>query len=280
MRKYLLITTAILLAGCTPRSAHINYGDIASAFSGKRQFSRTYEASREECAVHAAWAASKRARERLQRYQVQLVNAQDELSKNRAWQNGTCVQVAMQDLPPRPKTLTENEIAFESLGSCMDSLARRAPMTEIVQSLNFLRKEDYLKTGALWAKRYKEGHRESCSDQQTSLWNDWFVRMCGGFGPEALASCMEARLNVCLEEIEKSCRAPLTNWEQKVAFLKNEPEVLFQQCQRNVDEIVEAEREIPNAQVTAQLNEEEYQRFYKKGKSVPASACLTYMRGE
>lgn len=280
MRKYLLITTAILLAGCTPRSAHISYGDIASAFGGKRQFSRVQEASAEECAVHAAWAASKRATGKLQRYQAQLASAQNALSKNRAWQGGSCVQVAMQDLPPRPKTLTEKEIAFESLGSCMDSLARRAPMTEIVQSLNFLRKENYLITGAQWAKRYKEGHRESCSDQQTSLWNDWFVRMCGGFGPEALASCMEARLNVCMEEIEKSCRAPLRSWEERVAFLKQEPEALFQQCQRNVQEIAESEREIPNAQVTAQLNEEEYQRLYKKGKPVPSIACRAYMQGE
>ena len=280
MKKYLLITTAILLAGCTPRSAHINYGDVASAFGGKRQFSHTYEASREECAVHAAWAASKRATEKLQRYQVQLANAKDALSKNRAWQNGACVQVSMQDLPPRPKTLTQNEIAFESLGSCVDSLSRSRPMTDVIQAFHSLRKEDYLKTGALWTKRYREGHRVSCSDQQTSLWNDWFIRMCGGFGPEALASCMDAGMNVCMEQITKSCRAPLTSWEQKVAFLKKEPEVLFQQCQSNVEDIAEAEREIPNAQVTAQLNQEEYQRLYKNGKPVPSTACRTYMQGE
>jgi hypothetical protein len=280
MRQYLLITTAILLAGCTPRSAHINYGDIASVFAGKRHYSHTYEASREDCAVHAAWAASKRASEKLHHYKVQLTNAQDALSKNRAWQNASCVQVAMQELPPRPKTLTENEIAFESLGSCVDSLSRRLPMTDVIHAFHSLRKEDYLKTGALWTKRYKEGHREPCSDQQTSLWNDWFIRMCGGFGPEALASCMDAGMNVCVEQITKSCRAPLTNWEHKIAFLKKEPEVLFQQCQRHVEDIAQAEREIPNAEVTAQINKQEYQRHSKKGKPVPSTACRNYMQGE
>ena len=269
MKKHLLISSVIFLSGC---NAHIGYGDLANALRGNSMHAyQTVQrrGSPEECAVHATGRAATLAESEVRRLKSQSENAQASLSKNRAWQNGTCVQVSMRDLPSRPKTLSDDQIAFQAIGSCMDTVMRRAPMADVVQSFASVRKEDYLKVGAAWSK----GHKESCADTQTSQVDDWITRMCGVFGPEAKWGCMQKRVETCIQEIAQSCRAPLSAWEAETARIKNEPENLFNQCKQSLRDIEEAEQQLPNAEVTARLNREEHNRLSQERRIVPASAC-------
>lgn len=271
MKKHLLLTSVIFLTGC---NAHIGYNDLASVVRGNSYYAHSsvqQKASPEQCAIHATARAANSAESQLSRYQAQLTNAQEALSKNKAWQNGSCVRPAMRELPPRPKTLSENEIAFQAIGSCTDTAMRRAAATEVVQAFASVRREDYLKIGAAWNK----GNKEQCAMQQMSQANDWFARaVCGVFGQEARWSCMQDAVDFCVQKITETCRAPLSVWEMQTTLIKKEPEALFEQCQSSLQQIGEAEREIPNAQITAKLNREEHNRIAaSNSRPVPISAC-------
>ncbi len=270
MKKYLFLSSAILLTGC---NTHVGYGDIATALGGNglhRNQTVERKASLEECAVHATAQAANRAENEVRRLKSQLANAEGSLADNRAWQNGSCVIVEMKALPPRPDTLSENEIAFQAIGSCMDITMRRHPMVDVVQAFSSIRKEEFLKIGAEWSN----GHHESCASIEMSQVDDWAIRnVCGILGAEARWGCMQNRVMTCIEQVAQSCGATLEAWQRQTDLIKSEPQSLLTQCQTSVQEIKEAQHEIPNAEATARLNSEEHNQLAQARVIVPASTC-------
>lgn len=271
-----IILSALALNGCT---AHVGYHDIGAAlrsgFSGNQSASAVYaqqKPSARDCAFHATARAAQEARSSLGSYKNRLAAAQRGLSQSPAWQNGSCIRPAMRSLPPQPKGLSQKDVELQSIGSCLDLAVRRQSRNDLMQALIAVRQEKLLE----YAVKWNEGHQEPCSVAvgQTQV-EDFTARaICGVFGREAYSGCIITNLKKCIQTVADRCNAPLAVWRQNVEAIQNEPDVLFQQCQSNISLIEEAERRIPDLEMTVQLNQEEYSKLAASGGAkVPASAC-------
>jgi hypothetical protein len=273
---YFIILSALSLSAC---SAHIGAHDIGAAlrsgFSGSQSSSAGYtpqKPSARDCAFHATARAAQEARSSLGSYKNRLAAAQRGLAQSPAWQNGSCIRPAMRKLPPQPKGLSQDEIEFQSIGSCVDLAVRRQGTNDLAQALYAVRQENLLVHGAEWNKRPKEPCAVEIGQSQI---DDFMARaVCGAFGREAYSGCIMKNLQKCIQTVADRCNAPLAAWKQNVEAIQNEPDVLFQQCQSNISLIEEAERRIPDLEMTAQLNQEEHEKLAASGGAkVPASAC-------
>ena len=273
---YFIILSALSLSACT---AHVGYNDIGAAlrygFSGSQSASAGYtlqKPSARDCAFHATARAAQEARSSLGSYKNRLAAAQRGLTQSPAWQNGSCIRPAMRKLPPQPKGLSQEEVEFQSIGSCVDLAVRRQGENDFAQALFAVRQEKLLVYAAEWNKRPQEACAVEIGQSQIE---DFFARaVCGAFGREAYSGCIMKNLQKCVQTVADRCNAPLAVWRQNVEAIQNEPDVMLQQCQSNISLIAEAERRIPDLEMTAQLNQQEHEKLAASGGAkVPPSAC-------
>ncbi|MCL4678071.1 MAG: hypothetical protein KJ017_05680 [Alphaproteobacteria bacterium] len=274
--QYFILLSALSLSACT---AHIGHHDIGAALrsglSGNQSASAGYapqKPSARDCAFHATARAAQEARSSMANFKNRMAAAKRSLSQSPAWQNGSCIRPAMRSLPPQPKSLSQNEIEFQAVGFCMDTAMRRQSANDLMQALVAVRKEKLLDIGTRWRNSPQQQCALSVSPPQM---NDFVARaVCGAFGREAYSDCVMKTIYKCVETVAASCEAPLAAWKQNVEAIQNEPDVLLQQCQSNISLIEEAERRIPEMEMTAHLNQEEHDKLAASGGAkAPASAC-------
>lgn len=271
-----IILSALALNGCT---AHVGYHDIGAALrsglSGSQSASAGYaqqKPSARDCAFHATARAAQEAQASMANLKNRMAAAKQSLSQSPAWQNGSCIRPGMRNLPPQPKGLSQQEVEFQSVGSCLDLAVRRQGKNDLVQALVAVRQEKLLE----YAVKWNEGHQEPCAVAVgQSQVDDFMARaVCGAFGREAYSGCIMKNLQKCIQTVADRCNAPLAVWRLNVEAIQNEPDVLLQQCQSNINLIEEAERRIPDLEMTVQLNQEEHSKLAASGGAkVPASAC-------
>lgn len=274
MKIRLLLISAVSLSACT---AHVGFQEIGSALrsgalTSARASNPSYQKpSQEDCAIYATAKAAESARADLQRWKVQATNTQAALAQNPAWSNGICSAPPMRSIPAKPQTLSEDEVTFQAIGSCIDLAARRQGMNDLAQALISVRREKLLILGEKW----KTAKQEECAlSYMPSQANDWAARaLCGAFGREAYSACIMENLKKCILEVTNQCAAPLTKWQQDVAEIQSEPENLLRSCEEHVEFLQQAEVAIPKLEITMRLNAEEHDRLASANPKSNPSVC-------
>jgi hypothetical protein len=166
--------------------------------------------------------------------------------------------VAKHQLPPKPQALSDRESLYQSTAACVDLVTTRLPAASVYQALASARKDAYWAAYEQWKK---SGHHEQCAMIVTSRSEDFVARMCGLFGQEALASCIEDRIDSCISQAMQNCQAPLAAWRNEVAQIENEPNQLHAQCEQSLNVIAQAEKRIPQLEMESSLNADEHNRL-------------------
>lgn len=196
--------------------------------------------------------------------------AKQELPQNRAYQKGQCVLPEQRKLPDRPQIMPEKEIAFQSVGACIDLSARRMNPKMLMEALASVRQEQMLFTYQKWLG----AEHASCAMVNRSQLEDWIsTKLCKLGGDMGVWSCTQDLIASCIQQATASCRAPLAAWENEVAQIKAEPAQLLKKCQEDMDIVKNGESRIARAQATYQLNKEENDRIrasLPKGVRYPA----------
>jgi hypothetical protein len=184
--------------------------------------------------------------------------AKQELPKNPAFKNDQCVMPEKRPLPARPKIMSDEQIALQSIGSCLDLSARRMPSDTLFEALASVRQEHMFATYQKWLK----SEHASCAMINRSQFEDFIVlKLCKLGGNFGVWACTQDLIASCIQQATASCRAPLTEWENEVAQIKAEPAQLLKKCQEDMDTIANGESRIARAQAKYQLNKEENDRI-------------------